>query len=418
MTRKTAPKKQAKKTAAPKISLLRDGAEDIFRMEPLRFAQDSKWRSELNELVVDLTFKAASFKSSLPDGMLVALAELVRSMNCYYSNLIEGHDTHPIDIERALNDDLSRDPKKRGLQLEAKAHISAQRWIDQGGLKGRETSIEGICETHKRFIESLPEELKWATDPETGEKIKVVPGKFRSRDVKVGRHVAVSPGAVPRFMRRYSEAYAKQSRAEMILSAAAAHHRLLWIHPFADGNGRVARLVSHAMFLGCLETAGIWSIARGLAINVEAYKQNLAQCDLVRRNDLDGRGHLTEEALADFTRFFLKISIDQVTFMQSLMQPDRLRARVLAWADEEVRLSGLSKKAGQILEAILYRGELPRGDIPDLIQTTDRQALRIVKQLQDFGVLTSLSSKSPWHLALPATLAHRWLPGLFPASAQ
>ncbi len=100
------------------------------------------------------------------------------------------------------------------------------------------------------------------------------------------------------------------------------------------------------------------------------------------------------------------------------MQPDRLRARVLAWADEEVRLSGLSKKAGQILEALLYRGELPRGDIPDLIRTTDRQALRVVKQLQNFGVLTSLSSKSPWRLALPATLAHRWLPGLFPASTQ
>lgn len=415
MAKKKPARKSTPKKAAPKKPAV-DRGEEIFAMEPLRFSEESKWRAGLNELVVDLTFKAASLKSSLPEGMLAALADLVRSMNCYYSNLIEGHDTHPIDIERALNDDLSRDPKKRELQLEAKAHISVQRWIDNGGLRGRETSVDGILETHRRFIEGLPAELRSVSDPKTGTSIPVIPGEFRDRDVKVGRHIAISPGAVPRFLTRYAAAYSTQSRGDKILSAAAAHHRLLWIHPFADGNGRVARLMSHAIFLDALETAGIWSVARGLALKVDRYKNCLAGCDATRRNDLDGRGNLSEEALAEFTRFFLEVSIDQVEFMQSLMQPDRLRARVLSWAEEETRLSGLSKKAGQILEAILYRGELPRADIPGLIQTTDRQALRVVKQLQDFGVLTSLSSRTPWRLALPATLAHRWLPGLFPAS--
>ncbi len=414
MAKKSQPKKSPPKKPAPKKNAT-DRGEHISAMEPLRFSEDSKWRGRLNELVVDLTFKAASLKSSLPEGMLAALAELVRSMNCYYSNLIEGHDTHPIDIERALNDELSRDPKKRELQLEAKAHISVQRWIDGGGLKGRETSVAGILETHQKFIDGLPAELRQVPDPKTGDSIPVVPGALRDRDVQVGRHIAISPGAVPRFLDRYAAAYSNQSRGAKILSAAAAHHRLLWIHPFSDGNGRVARLISHAIFLDALETAGMWSVARGLALKVDRYKDCLAACDTTRRNDLDGRGNLSEEALAEFTRFFLEVSIDQVEFMQTLMQPDRLRARVLSWADEETRLSGLSKKAGQILEAILYRGELPRADIPELIQTMDRQALRVVKQLQDFGVLTSLSSRSPWRLALPATLAHRWMPGLFPA---
>jgi hypothetical protein len=66
---------------------------------------------------------------------LASLADLVRAMNCYYSNLIEGHDTHPIDIERALKSDYSNDAKKRDLQLEAQAHIAVQKWIDAGGLK-------------------------------------------------------------------------------------------------------------------------------------------------------------------------------------------------------------------------------------------------------------------------------------------
>lgn len=65
----------------------------------------------------------------------------------------------------------------------------------------------------------------------------------------------------------------------MILAAASAHHRLLRIHPFLDGNGRVARLMSHAMLLDALDTGGIWSVARGLARSEENYKTRLESCD-------------------------------------------------------------------------------------------------------------------------------------------
>ena len=128
-------------------------------------------------------------------------------MNCYYSNLIEGHDTHPIDIERALNDDYSADPVKRNLQLEAKAHIEVQRWIDDGGLTGRAVTQDGLKETHRRFCDHLPDDLLWAEDPTTKERIRVVPGELRERDVKVGRHVPISPGAVPRFLTRFESVY-------------------------------------------------------------------------------------------------------------------------------------------------------------------------------------------------------------------
>ena len=105
-------------------------------MEPLLIEGGSRHRPALNELVFDLTRLSAGFRRSVPRAMQPALADLVRAMNCYYSNLIEGHDTHPIDIERALKNDYSRDRKKRDLQLEAKAHILVQQWIDSGGLPG------------------------------------------------------------------------------------------------------------------------------------------------------------------------------------------------------------------------------------------------------------------------------------------
>ena len=391
-----------------------DRGELVSLMEPLLVGEDSRFRNRLADLALDLAQKAAGFRRSLPESLLASLADLVRAMNCYYSNLIEGHDTHPVDIERALENDDTADARKRDLQIEAKAHITVQKWIDSGGLKGRAVTTDGICEIHRRFGELLPENLLWVEDPVTGERVRVTPGELRRRDVRVGNHIAVSPGAVPRFLKRFEEVYGQLGKTASILNTAAAHHRLVWIHPFGDGNGRVARLMSHATLLETLDSGAVWSVARGLARHVDAYKRHLAACDQTRRNDLDGRGNLSDEALADFADFFLRTCIDQVTFMESLMQPERLRARILTWAEEETRLGALPPKSGNILEAILYRGQLPRGDAAGVVGTGARQARRVVSALLEKGVLASDSPRAPLRLVFSAKLASRWMPGLFP----
>lgn len=394
-----------------------DRGESVSLMEPLLVGQGSRHRTALTDSAVELAARAAGFRRSLPDGVLTALADLVRAMNCYYSNLIEGHDTHPVDIERALKDDYSADPEQRNLQLEAKAHITVQKWIDEGGLAGRTVTAEGLCEIHRRFGGLLPDEMLWADDPDTGTRTRVVPGALRESDVQVGRHIPVSPGALPRFLARFETAYGKLGKTDAILAAAAAHHRLLWIHPFLDGNGRVARLMSYAMLRETLDTGGIWSIARGLARNEAAYKSQLMACDHPRRNDLDGRGHLSEDALAQFTEFFLTTCIDQVAFMEALVQPDRLRDRILIWTEEEIRADALAPRSGAILEAVLYRGDLPRGDVAGILGTSERQARRVTAALIAREVLVSESTRAPLRLAFPAKLASRWMPGLFPERA-
>ena len=141
----------------------RDRGELLGLIEPLLISESSPRRTELADLALELAQIAAGLRKSLPDGVMTALADLVRAMNCYYSNLIEGHDTHPIDIERALKNDYSADSGKRNLQLEAKAHIAVQQWIDEGGLDGRAFRSDGIREIHRRFCELLPDELLWLT---------------------------------------------------------------------------------------------------------------------------------------------------------------------------------------------------------------------------------------------------------------
>jgi len=391
-----------------------DRDEAVTLMEPLLVQESTKHRGVLADLALDLTAKSTGFRRSLPDGVALALSELMRSMNCYYSNLIEGHDTHPIEIERALNEDYSNDPKQRDLQLEARAHIAVQKWIDEGGLDGKATSARSLRETHQRFCDLLPEEMLWVENPETHERMKIIPGALRARDVIVGRHVPISPGALPRFMRRFEDAYAELGKVNAIIAAATAHHRLLWMHPFLDGNGRVARLMSYAMLRETLDTGGIWSIARGLARNEGRYKSHLTACDLPRRNDLDGRGHLSEETLAGFATFFLETCIDQVRFMEDLVRPQRLRDRVLIWAEEEMRAGKLPPKSGAVLEAVLYRGELPKAEVARVLGSSSRNARRVTSVLTDKGVLVSDSLRAPLRLAFPAALAARWMPGLFP----
>jgi len=392
-----------------------DRDENPTLMEPLLISENSTHRKKLLDLALELSAKSAGFKHSLPAAIQTSLATMVRSMSCYYSNLIEGHNTHPIDIERALQGNYSSDLKKRNLQHEAKAHVTVQEWIDHGGIKENIFSIHRICEIHKRFSQLLPEDLLWVENPYTKQKIKMIPGELRHNDVQVGNHMPISPGSINRFLARYESVYNSLGKAETILALAATHHRLLWIHPFLDGNGRVTRLISHAAILNLLDTGGLWSISRGLARNVDQYKAYLANCDLTRRNDLDGRGNLREESLAEFTEFFLKICIDQIDFMQKLMEPESLRTRILIWAREEIELNHLPKQSYQILESILYRGEISRSDIAKLLNITERHARRATSVLIEKGILISDSTKSPLRLAFPAEFAHRWMPGMFPS---
>lgn len=132
-----------------------DRGELVSLMEPLLIGGGSRHRTELTDLALELSQKAAGFRRSLPPSLLASLADLVRATNCYYSNLIEGHDTHPVDIERALKDDYSQDARKRDLQMEAKAHIAVQKWIDSGALKGglaiTAEGIQGPRPPHSRL---------------------------------------------------------------------------------------------------------------------------------------------------------------------------------------------------------------------------------------------------------------------------
>ena len=252
-------------------------------------------------------------------------------------------------------------------------------------------------------------------NPISEERIPVVPGELRKRDVKVGRHVAISPDAVPRFLEHFERSYSGLGKADALVSLAASHHRLLWIHPFMDGNGRVARLMSHALLLDVLDTGGVWSVARGFSISSPAYKLKLQNCDSGRRGALDGRGNLSESALVDFTRYFLLTCIDQVEFMEGLLSPDKVRDRIQSWCRLQIEEKNLHKKSPALLDSVLFQGQVKRGEVEGILQVAPRTARRAVSDLLGAGILASDGVKSPLRIAFPAKLASEIMPGLFPS---
>jgi Fic family protein len=396
----------------------RDDGESVSRMEPMLPAEGAAGWRDLTDLAVDLVAKANRFAGQLHPIVRDQVGALVRSMNCYYSNLIEGHNTHPIDIDRALRHDLSGDPKRRNLQLEAKAHIEVQQWIDErqgGDISPMATAY--LTGLHRAFYERLPDELRWAVDPETGEQKPVEPGHLRNLYIQVGRHVAVSPGAVPRFLTRLGEAYepGRLTKTQRIVAVAASHHRLLWIHPFLDGNGRVARLAAHAGLLQLEVGSSLWSVARGLARTVTDYKRLLLAADEPRRGDLDGRGHLSESALVDFCAYFLRTTVDQVEFMERLLAPRALLGRIEAWVADEVRARRLDRRAFVLLREALLMGEIERGRVPALLGLGERQARDIAAQLSKADLLQAASHRAPLRLAFPIAAVERWFPALYPS---
>ena len=391
---------------------LPDRGETLMAVEPLLPEESSRHRPKLEDLVIELVAASAALRGAIPDGMHPALADAVRAMNCYYSNLIEGHHTHPIDIERALAGDFSAEPEKRDLQLEARAHIDVQAWIDHGGLHQHPMHPDAIRDIHARFCAGLPADLLRIETPD-GPAL-LTPGALRSSDVRVGRHVALSPGAVPRLLTHMHSAYARPGRLSSVIGIACAHHRLAWVHPFPDLNGRVTRMVSHALLLDHVGSAGLWSVSRGLARNEQDYKRRLMAADEPRHGGADGRGALSEQRLAEFAEYFLGTCLDQVRFMGDLMQPARLRERILNWGHNAVQSGTLPPGSELVLREALYLGTLDRAALPALLNVGERQARKVSSALLATGALASASTRAPLRLNFSPRLAPYWMPGLFP----
>ena len=360
--------------------------------------------------------------------MLAAVAGAVRTVNCYYSNLIEGHDTRLAEIDRAIRKDYSGDPARRNLQKEALAHIEVQTLIERRLDREPELNVYGtefLTWVHREFYERLPEEFRWIADPATGRREPVRPGALRHHDVRVGAHVPPAPAELERALGRFAEAYDPRGRSgiENVALAGAAHHRLLWIHPFGDGNGRVTRLMSDALMRRAgMKGHGLWTVSRGLAQARGRYKELLAGADAEKWNDYDGRGALSLKGLGEFADFFLEVCLDQVTFMHEVLKVDALGERLEKYVSGRANgflppppggVERLRPELAPFMRDLALLGTIPRAEAPRRMGVEVWTARRILAGATAEGLIVSESTRAPLRLALPSPVATVVLPGVY-----
>lgn len=376
---------------------------------------------ELRDSSREILLRAGRLSAYLPKTSGHQVAELVRGMNSYYSNLIEGHHTYPGELAKVWQADYLKDPKKAALQRLGEAHETVEDLMRE--RLDAEPRLE-ICSSefaqwlHRELYERLPVEFRTVKSLDGSKEYPVHPGKFRDHPAGVGHHCPPEHDQLEKFMSRYRQVYSPTSvdPTDQLIAAMAAHHRLMWIHPFSDGNGRVARLMTTAYLIRIgVDSHGLWSWSRGLARSRQKYYSRLEEADHPRRGDRDGRGALSEASLSNFIAYGLDIVLDQIDFMSARLDLLKLETRLEDFfrREQPIGTAAQADSFVRILLEILRRGEMPRGRVGSLVNKAERTASLLINKLKFAGYVTSDGPKKPLKIAFPPDLRDVCFPNLF-----
>lgn len=366
---------------------------------------------EYEDKLVELYMADAALNQTIPDSIRSSTEWLLRLVNCFYSNHIEGNPTHPKDLLKTQEKGYMENEKETTDSIvELLAHLEAQ-------IKAKHLSTDSINvskqrfikELHKSFYTGLPESFLSIKD-KNGEEVfdannkllLVKPGEYRSLSVQVGTHTPPASEELNGYMNWLEEQFNLKNihGTNKVVAAAALHHRLAWIHPFQDGNGRVIRLLTDC-YMRCAGFGGygLWSITRGFGRNTKAYYAALAQADKPRQGSTDGRGILSDAGLIYFTKYFIDTALDQVNFFSGLLEPRKLGIRVDVYFEMRAK-GGLSSSSGEdlpllkivardIYKLLLEKGSMSRGAIIQHLGKGEQTLRPIFKQMDQEGLISA-----------------------------
>lgn len=384
---------------------------EIHQFEPT-WPSDRLWR-DLHPVAENIVVASVKLTEKAHATTRSAIRALVRQMNSYYSNRIEGQSTHPLNIARALGNDFSQRPDEARLQRIALAHIAAEETLE-GELHAQlPLTSTFLIMAHREMYQRLAVEDRLSDDG-----MEIVPGQLRVQDVEVGRHVAPTAQSVPKFLHRMDQQYGVARGWESTLIAAAcAHQRGAWVHPFADGNGRATRLQTHCALWKLSE--GLWSPSRGFARDTSRYYAALQAADMMRQGDLDGRGNLSEKGFSTWLHYFLDVCHDQVSYMSKLLDLDGVRQRIEALViQRSIADKGYRREAVLPLFHVFALGPVTRGEFAQMTGLGERTARSLMAKLLDDGLLVSDHRIGPVRMGLPLNALNTLFPALYPEVNQ
>jgi len=371
--------------------------------------------AELLKLAEEVPFQAGKLTGMIAPQMVSRVGGLLRVTSSFYSNLIEGQFTEPLQLSPSA-------PKRSRKELSelAMTHIGAQEALERAvsfysdATWGAAFDPVFVSRVHKRLFYGATEDQLKMTDGSA-----LVPGQLRDeagKDVMVGGHAAPSCSAVTPMLMRMQRVYGRlpDSRSRL-LATMAYHHRLAWVHPFADGNGRTIRLITHLQLHKLGFSSPLWSLSRGLARHQDEYYARLANADKPRRGDLDGRGQLTQAGLFEFVGFMLETCLDQMRYTEKALSVSSMKERldtIFKWEPRILR-AGLKLESARALQVLLSQGVVSRGDFKVFTGFSDRAATEQLRILVELGLVESATPRArDLHPGLPIWFAQLLFPDL------
>jgi Fic family protein len=372
---------------------------------------DSSKFGEYQDKILELHKADAALNQTIPSSIRSSTEWLLKLVNCFYSNKIEGNSTHPKDLlrsqEKGEHQILDSDDDSI---LELLAHLEAQIKIKESGVKTSDVVTQAfIKKLHKSFYNGLPDSFLSVKDKNgadaidgNGKAILIHPGEYRTNDVQVSSHIPPKSEDLNGYMQWLETQFSldRIHGTNKVIAAAALHHRLAWIHAFQDGNGRVIRLLTDC-YMRCagFDGYGLWSITRGFGRNTRAYYEALAKADRARNGNYDGRGTLSDSGVIEFTKYFVDTALDQVKYFSALLEPRNLGTRVDIYF--EMRAKGalpdsegnslpiIKITARDIYRLLLDRGSMNKRAICSHIGKGEQTLRPIFKQMQNEGLINA-----------------------------
>lgn len=395
-----------------------------IQVEPLLPDYTSPVLQEKAEEIIALSGR---FKNALHELTFKSVLELIVPMNIYYTNLIENIDTNPIDIHNAIvNSQQMTDNPFRNRISDSEILINLERQLLEAIIFEEETkeywSFSFIKNLHKQFFEKIPTEKRFVLSVKE-EPIQIEPGEYREMGAKIQRHIAPNPEDISSLMLHFQNIYDTgrfHSIAQRLMNIAAQHHRLLFIHPFMDGNGRTARLQTDVALFSEDLSNGLWMPSRGFARKLDVYREKLSQADQSKLNASDGKGALSQAKLNEFCEFFFDVCIDQMEFMSEKLKVSTLQENYESMLQYFVSRKAFPEEAILPLMHAFEFGKIKKHEFHRLYGKSDKPSKELGRKLVSLGFLKEDKKdvKKPYEIALPIHAALFLFPEMYPIQKE
>lgn len=193
---------------------------------------------DISARLTSLSEEVMLFRESGPLEPIVAkkLSEYFRLQHIFHSTGIEGNRLTLRETEVVLAEGIQLNDKPLSDQLEVKDLAAAFRFLEECGSSEAIIREIDIRELHRLAVCNSAE---------------AEPGAYRRAGVVISGSELTPPEplAIPGLMQALVAWINKPNKLDRLAFAVLAHHKLTAIHPFLDGNGRVARLLLNLLMM-------------------------------------------------------------------------------------------------------------------------------------------------------------------------